>query len=252
MAVKSAVRVLDMFELLVHYPEGLTMNDIAERLSLPQSSTFHLVRTLADYHYLIQTDLKTFKLGPKLIQVGTKALESIDINAEAGPELRRLMETVEETVFMAVLLDRELVYISKVDNHRSVRTSAQIGARKPLYCTGLGKAFLAYLPDDIREDMISESGQPAVTPNTITDAYELKTQLMQYRQQGYAIDDEESEEGLYCLAAPVFNVEGRMEAAISVAGPKDRVFSRKASIVNELKSTAEAISYKLGYETIHS
>ncbi|WP_347551370.1 IclR family transcriptional regulator [Pseudalkalibacillus hwajinpoensis] len=247
MSVKSAVRVLKIFELLVEYPDGLSMREISERLSLPQSSAFHLIKTLHERRYISVTNQKIYKLGPKLIQIGTKALENLDLTTEAEPHLRRLMENVEETVFMAVLLDQELVYVAKVDNRRSVRTSAQIGARKPLYCTGLGKTFLANVTEHVRDQLLVNEELTAITNKTITDVETLKDQLNQFKAQGYSIDDEENEEGLYCLAAPVFNVEGNIIAAISVAGPKERIYPRKKTITEKLLHTSKAISESIGY-----
>ncbi|WP_079527502.1 IclR family transcriptional regulator [Halobacillus hunanensis] len=247
MTVKSADRVIHILDLLKDFPAGLTLKEIADRLSLPQSSTFNLLQTMESRRFLTVTERKTYKLGPKLIQIGTRALETLDVNAEAQPYLHELMENVEETVFMAVMLEKELVYVAKVDNYRSVRTSAQIGMRKPMYCTGLGKAILAFLPYQVTTNILSEIDMPAITKNTITDRAELEKQLSEFRKQGYAIDDEENEGGLYCLAAPVFNAAGEMVAAISVAGPKNRVYSRQSEIAEKLLATAGAISEQTGY-----
>ncbi|WP_082233576.1 IclR family transcriptional regulator [Halobacillus massiliensis] len=245
--VKSADRVMSIFELLKDYPTGLTPKDIAEKLSMPQSSTFHLVQTLCARHYLSVTERKTYKLGPKLIQVGTKALEIMDVNVEAQPYLRTLMEKTEETVFMAVMIEREMVYAAKVDNYRSVRTGAQIGMRKPLYCTGLGKAFLAFLPEEVSNEVLKDLELVEVTKNTITDPELLKQQLVQFRRKGFAIDDEENETGLYCLAAPIYNAAGEMIAAVSVAGPKRRMMVRREKLIEELLLTARKISEQNGY-----
>ncbi|MFD2922416.1 IclR family transcriptional regulator [Halobacillus naozhouensis] len=247
MTVKSADRVIHILDLLKDFPAGLTLKEIAGRLSLPQSSTFHLLQTMEARRFLSLTDRKMYKLGPKLIQIGTRALETLDVNAEAQPYLQELMEKVEETVFMAIMLEQELVYVAKVDNYRSVRTSAQIGMRKPMYCTGLGKAFLAFLPAPVTANLLSEMDMPAITKTTVTDRAQLNKQLTEFRQQGFAIDDEENEGGLYCLAAPVFNAAGEMVAAISVAGPKNRVYPRQTDIVEELLSTARAISEQTGF-----
>ncbi|MCP3028580.1 IclR family transcriptional regulator [Halobacillus sp. A5] len=247
MSVKSAGRVIDIMNLLKDYPGGLPLKEIAAKLSLPQSSTFHLIQTMHSRQVLTVTERKQYKLGPKLIQIGTRALETLDVNTEAQPLLRELMEKVEETIFMAVLMEKELVYVAKVDNYRSVRTSAQIGMRKPLYCTGLGKAFLAFLPEAVSDNILSSIDMEAITNNTITDPEVLKAQFPQFRAQGYAIDDEENENGLFCLAAPIYNAAGEMIAAVSVAGPKSRVSPRHPFIAEELQHTAKVISQRNGY-----
>ncbi|MGI8316710.1 IclR family transcriptional regulator [Halobacillus mangrovi] len=247
MTVKSADRVIDILDLLKDFPDGLTLKEIANKLSLPQSSTYHLLQTLEKRGLLLVTERKSYKLGPKLIQIGTRALQTLDINTEAQPHLRKLMEQVEETVFMAVMIEQELVYVAKIDNPRSVRTSAQIGMRKPMYCTGLGKAFLAFLPEPVKENIVADMEMPAITSNTITNKHELNEQLSVFRKQGYAIDDGENESGLYCLAAPVYNASGEMVAAVSVSGPKDRVYPRSEEIVEELLKTAKTISERAGF-----
>jgi IclR family KDG regulon transcriptional repressor len=226
MSVKSAVRVVRIFELLSNHPDGLTVKEISKELSLPQSSTFNLAATLLDEGYLQQDAIKRYRLGAKLIQVGTAAMESIDISSQGVPFLKQLMDGVQETVFMAVLSDDQLVYIAKIDNNRSIRTTAQPGSRKPLYCTGLGKAFLAFMPEDKREGLLDR--------------------METFLEQGYAVDNEENEEGLFCLAAPVYGPDGVMKAAISTAGPKERMLARKALIVEQLLHTAGKITESIG------
>lgn len=248
MSVKSAERVLRVFELIAQHPEGLTVKEVSDLLSLPQSSTFNLVGTLYNEGYLNQDSLKRYKLGPKLIQIGTAAMESLDISSEGKPYLKKLMEDVQETVFMALLSDGELVYVVKIDNNRSIRTTAQPGNRKPLYCTGLGKTFLAFLPKDQREQLLEHTELLPITDYTITDKKVLNDNLDSFIQMGYAIDDEENEEGLFCLAAPVFGAKGSIQAAISVAGPKERMLKHKDFIVERLLQTATNISFIAGYE----
>ncbi|MDZ5711333.1 IclR family transcriptional regulator [Jeotgalibacillus haloalkalitolerans] len=247
MSVKSAVRVMEILELLSEHSEGLTVKEISVALSFPQSSTFNLVQTLCTRNYLIQTGTKQYKLGPKLIHIGSNAMEGLDVQSEGELHLRELMEDVQETVFMAVLSEGELVYVSKMEYNRSIRTGAKIGSRKPLYCTGLGKAFLAFLPEAKRDSLIEEQELVKITENTITSKADLIEQLKQFSAQGYSIDDEENEEGLYCLAAPVFNANNEVAAAISIAGPKYRMLPNKEAAAGKLLAVSETISQKLGY-----
>ncbi|MGX1192098.1 IclR family transcriptional regulator [Metabacillus sp. SLBN-84] len=247
MSVKSAERVLRVFELVAHHPEGLTIKEISENLSFPQSSTSNLVGTLFEEGYLTQDSLKRYKLGPKLVQLGTLAMESLDISSQGTPHLKKLMEDVQETVFMAVLSEKELVYVAKIDNNRSIRTTAQPGYRKPLYCTGLGKVFLAFLPQNEKNAILDYAELSPITKNTITDRQELEKELKRFAGLGYSIDDEENEEGLYCLAAPIFGADHTIQAAISVAGPKERMISRKEFIADKLLQTSKKISKSIGH-----
>lgn len=247
MSVKSAERVLRIFELLSAHVNGLSIKEISEALDLPQSSTSALVKTLYSENYLSVNQAKKFALGPKLIPIGNAARESLDLASLSAEWLQRLAATVEETVFMALLADQELVYVAKIDSNRSIRTSAYLGGRKPLYCTGLGKAFLTFMPEEQRVDYLEHVSLKPITANTITDKEALRARLQEFAQLGYAIDDEENEEGLYCVAAPIFDASRAMQAAISVAGPKERMIRQKNEIVKNVKETANSISQKLGY-----
>src|SRR5690625_783590 len=247
MSVKSAKRVLHIFEILAQYSNGLTIKEVSELLNLPQSSVFNLMKTLHSEGYVSQDNEKKYRLGAKLIHIGTSAMDSLDIHSVGKGFLQNLMEQVEETVFRSVLSADELVYVAKIDNNRSIRTTAQPGYRKPLYCTGLGKVFLAFLPIQERERLINQITFQKITDNTVMNQGDLGKQLQLFRESGYSVDDEENEEGLYCLAAPVYGVGNELKAAISVAGPKERMLSRKEIIVTELLKTANRISKGIGY-----
>lgn len=247
MSVKSAERVLKVFELLAQHPDGLTIKEISDILSFPQSSTFGLVVTLYKEGYLTVDSFKKYKLGPRLIQLGNVAMDSLDISAQGTPFLRMLMEEVQETVFMAVLSDTDLVYIAKIDNNRSIRTTAQPGQSKPLYCTGLGKTFLTFLPKQDKDEILSRIKLEQITHKTITNRETLEQQLNLFAELGYSIDDEENEEGLYCLAAPIYGVNNTIQAAISVAGPKERMIKQREHIVEKLIETSKKIMVSIGY-----
>src|SRR5699024_3576227 len=152
--------------------------------------------------------------------------------------LRHLMQQVDETVFMAVLSDDELVYVAKIDSNRSIRTTAHPGAKRPLYCTGLGKACLTFLPEPKRKRILDCSEFKKMTHKTITDRKTLARQLQSCKKRGYSIDDEESDGGLYCLAAATFGRDEQVIAAIRLAGTRERVYARRKDIVRDFKTTA--------------
>ncbi|MFB7141290.1 IclR family transcriptional regulator [Gottfriedia sp. NPDC056225] len=246
MSVKSAERVLQIFELLSREPDGLTVKEISESLLFPQSSTSNLVATLSAQGYLRLDPSKRYKLGAKLIHIGTMAMENLDISLVAKPYLEKLMQNVQETVFMATLSEEELVYVLKIDSKRSIRTTAQTGFRKPLYCTGLGKTFLANMSEKDRSRILDQIQLVPITPKTITNREELEKELYQYSLIGYTIDDEENEEGLYCVAAPIFGADRKIHAAISVAGPKERMLAQQGEVVERVLWTSRKISEGIG------
>lgn len=246
MAVKSAGRALEIFELLAKNKNGLSVADISKKLNIPQSSTSNLVKTLHDSGYLTRDETKKYVLGVRLIQLGSVAMESLDIGVVAKPILQDLVEKVQETVFLAIRAQNEVVYILKIDSNRSVNTTAQPGYHRPLYNTGLGKAFLSSMSPKERNEILSNVKLMPVTSYTITNKATLMEQLEQFSRQGYAIDDEESEYGLYCIATTVSTVDENIEAAISISGLKTRVLADEQVITKYLLDTANEISRKLG------
>lgn len=246
MAVKSAGRALEIFELLAKNKNGLSVVDISKKLAIPQSSTSNLVKTLHDSGYLTRDETKKYVLGVRLIQLGSVAMESLDIGVVAKPILQELVEKVQETVFLAIRAQNEVVYILKIDSNRSVNTTAQPGYHRPLYNTGLGKAFLSAMSKKEQNEILSNIKLIPITSYTITNKDILIEQLEKFRRQGYAIDDEESEYGLYCIATTISTVDKNIEAAISISGLKTRVLPDETIITKYLLDSANEISKKLG------
>ncbi|AZV57662.1 IclR family transcriptional regulator [Clostridium sp. AWRP] len=246
MAVKSAERVLRIFEHLSAYPDGQTINEISTQLGYAASSTHALLKTLLENGYLYIDEMKRYMLGPKLIQLGKSASSHMSINKIAQPLLEETMEELEETIFMAVLFKEEVTYVAKANSYKTVTTNAQIGSRKPIYCTGLGKVFLAFMDTDERSLILNNLDFKKFTNNTATSKEALLKQLVSFKSQGYAIDDEEIEEGLYCIAVPVFDASKRVIAALSASGPKQRMLSKKEHIIKKMLSVSHLLSYQLG------
>lgn len=245
MAVKSAERILRIFEHLSGFPNGLTAKEISTQLGFAGSSTHELLKTLSENDYLIEDEGKHFILGPKLIQLGQNAECYFDINKIATPYLKQIMQTIDETVFMAILSKNEIVYVAKQNSNTTVATNANIGSRKPIYCTGLGKAFLSFMPEAESEKILATLKYESFTQSTVKNNDEMREQIRRFRQLGYAIDDGEIEEGLYCIAVPVYELNYKMAVGISVSGLKDRILSKKALIVETLLQVSNTISAKL-------
>ncbi len=247
MAVKSAERVLQIFELLEGAPGGMTNKDISQSLGFAPSSTLGILRTMLEYGYLMIDEGKRYSLGGKLVRLGDIAASRFDIGKMASPHLKHLMNALEETCFLAVLSGDEIVYIAKEWCEQTINTNANIGSRKPVYCTGLGKAFLAFLPEKESREIIDQIDFEEYTHKTVRNKKDLEEQLKQFRMQGYSIDDQEIEEGLWCAAIPIYDGSRRMVAAISVSGPIERMLSKKDKIISELLMTGKKLSEQLGY-----
>lgn len=247
MAVKSAERVLKIFELLESSSEGMTNKEISSTMNYAPSSTIALLQTMVENGYLAVDEQKRYSLGGKLVSLGAVAASRFDIGRMATPYLKQLMQTLEETCFLGVLSGDEIVYIAKENCERTINTNAQIGSRKPVYCTGLGKAFLSFLPPEESRDLMAGLDYKRYTENTVSGTEELRKQLQEFRLQGYAIDDQEIEEGLWCLAVPIYDGYHRMVAAISVSGPKSRMVEKIELIKAEMLKAGRNLSRDLGY-----
>lgn len=250
---RSVARALDMLELVAASKNELTITEISKQLGIPKSTTFDILYTLLDKGYLEQANekQKSFKLGVKLFQTGACYLEQTPFHNVAHAMLEKLAEIAGETVFLALLNNDELVYFDKVESPNSVRTSARIGSNNPLYCTGLGKAILATLPDDeVKTILARTGGLQAITPYTVTDEAKFFAILNQTRQQGYAIDDREHNAEVFCLAAPVYNFRGKVYAAISVASLFNKINQQPekiAALGQMISDTALELSQRIGY-----
>ncbi len=249
MAVKSAARVMDVLDVLQTHPEGMTLQVLSETLDIPKSSMHELLSTMVERKYLIQSEYKRYTLGFKVIELGLSSLDRVNVYQIAKQHMPALVAKIEETVFMAVSSDDEIVYVNKLDCSRSVRTNTYLGCRKPMHCTALGKSILAFMSASELEKVVHRKGLPARTTRTITDYTTLIQELDKIRQQGVAYDNQEIEEGLSCVAAPIFDYSGRVVAAISTAGPTERIEQRKEEITVLLREHAEQISAEMGYRS---
>jgi DNA-binding IclR family transcriptional regulator len=157
------------------------------------------------------------------------------------------MEATRETVHLGLLEGREVVYADKIECPQTIRMYSRVGRRSPLYCTALGKALLTYQAEPVLRDLI-RSGLPRYTARTITAASRLRAELKRIREEGYALDNEEFEEGLRCVAAPIRNHVEAVVASVGIAGPATRLEpARLPALIKYVKEAAEAVSAALGF-----
>lgn len=243
--VKSAKRVFEVLELLKDSRNPLSEKEIGDALNIPPSSLFNLLKSMLEVNYLRKDYQNKYVLGYKLISLGNRAREDLDLYNESLTYIKRLNEELNETIFLAYPQYNEMIYLTKLDSNRSIRTNAQPGANKPIYSTGLGKACLSMYDSETLDSLFKNVIFEKITSNTVKDYEALKKQLMLFKKQGYAIDDEENEEGLYCIASPIVNDEKNVIGAISCAGPKHRIIKNK-NIPMKMKKNAYFISKAMG------
>lgn len=217
--VKSADRVLDIFEALCDEPGGLALSELALRLGIAHSSVHALLHTLAARGYLRRDEeTKRYVLGARLIHLSLGVSDGLDLRSIARHALERLVQESHETAFVAQLHGRELSYVDKVvSRHRAFRTDPRLSAQVPLHCSALGKAILAAMAPGRAEQLLGTDVLVPSTPSSITDRAELERDLAGIRQRGYAIDDQESMLGVCCVSAPIRDGSGQVIAAVSVA-----------------------------------
>lgn len=222
--------------------------DAAAALGISRSATYRILGTLQRRGYLeINPASEKLRLGVRTAELGMVAVSGVDVVRVAPSYLHGLVSNTLETVFLAVRDSGAMVYVYKEEGPQAVKMSSRLGSRRPLYCTALGKAYLSALSDEARRLLIGELDLERITANTITDAAALEAEVLETRERGYGIDRVEVEEGVACFGAPVCDHLGLPVAAISVAGPADRILPREGEIGPLVAETALAISRRLGY-----
>lgn len=244
-SVERALDILNLFD--IRTPE-LGTTEIAEAVGLHKSTASGLIHTLAVKDYLTQNPrTRKYSLGLKLVERSSVVLHHIEIRRIAYPHLRALRDRYDETINLAVLDGADVVYVERLLCTRALGMRSEVGKRALAHSTALGKAILAHWPLHEARAFLQRFGLPRVTAKTITDLDMLVQQLARARELGYAIDDEENEEGGRCVAAPVFDHTGKPIAGISLSAPVSRFsMSEATQIAAQVKAAAQAISASLG------
>src|SRR5262245_32754238 len=244
--VKSADRTLDVFELLATEPAGLTVSEISERLGLARSSTHGLVRTLHSRGYLMENGGRRFHLGARLIQLGLKVVDRLELRAAARGPLERLVAETGDTALLVVPDHGDLLYVDKfLSDARDVRTDPRVSSRRPLHCSSLGKALLAALDDVTVLRIVDVMGLEPATEFSISDSDVLLADLTLTRERGYAVDRQEAIIGVWCVGAPVRDHTDRPVGAISLSTIKD--FFEPERTGPRVAATAVEVSHAMGW-----
>lgn len=248
--VSSILRAIQILECFTDVETEWTLKALVDQLDLPTTTVFRQVSTLASRQYLVQDPVrKSYQVGPRLVMLASSILSQSDLRRLARPELERLSDAVKETINLSILIDHDIFYLDKVETHRSIVCNTRIGSRAPAYATSSGKVMLASLSEKEIDRFccwMQERAKP-LTDRTITDPEKLRAELKIAQVQGVAIDDGEIEEGLICYGAPIYDMDGRVTAAVSISGPGYRMQEEKEFMLREIRKTATNISRLLGY-----
>jgi DNA-binding IclR family transcriptional regulator len=243
--------VATAIELLKAFSEDeveIGISTLAKRLGVAKSTAHRLAATLVSEGLLEQDGVTgKYRLGIALFRLGTLVRRRMNVSEEARPHLFSLRQTTNETVHLAILDGTDIMYVYFLESTQAIRMRSDVGVRKPAYCTAEGQAILAFQPAEVVERVVRDGLSPR-TPQTITDPLALKKVLDAVRLRGCAIEDEESELGMRCIAAPLRNDAGEVVAAIGLAGPVSRLSKKAlATFIPYVIETAAAISARLGY-----
>jgi len=242
-------RALAALAILANSSSDCSLAELCPALKLHKSTVHRLMMVLEQHRLVVKNpDTGRYRLGLRLYELGSRAIDGLDLRGRARPYLDRLQDEFGETVFFCILDEGQVFYVEKVESQRSVRTACTVGSRAPAYCTAVGKAMLAELPDAEVSKIVRRWGLKEVTANTITTANALKTELKAVRARGFAIDDEEKEEGLRCVGAAVRSHSGKLAAAMSISGPAFRMTKERVpEIGRAVMRAANELSAELGY-----
>ena len=243
-------RALGILELLCSDGPEVTLIELSKRLRLHKSTVHRLLGVLEQHRFVEKSSSNgRYRLGLKLFELGSKAISHLDLRERARPYLQRLVFETGETAHLCILDDGEVLYLEKVEAPSTVRVPSIVGRRYPAHCGAAGKSLLAFLAEDEVKELIKRRGLKAYTRNTLTTPAQLRDGLRLVREHGYAIDNEEFEEGLECIGAPVRDYSGKVVAAMSVAGPTFRVTADKLpALARSVMYAAQELSAELGYQ----
>lgn len=251
--VKSApvgvvTKVLHLLELLDQTPDGLSLKDVAALSKINKSTVHRFLSHLVSREYLYRNNLGIYMIAPKLSLLGAGASFQRTLSMISRPILENLCRVTTETVNLAVLDGFEVFYIDVIETSHEFRLVSKIGARRPFYCTSLGKAIVANMDEQAQESLFASGVLRQVTPSTITNLAQLRQQFGHIRQHGFSIEEEEAVIGVRCLAAVIRGPEGKIVGAISVSGPTVRIKNENLDFfAKEVCKASGEISRRLGY-----
>ena len=245
-------RAINILEFVASQGAGEAgLPELSAAMKLHKTTTHRIAHVLESRGLLRRApDSNRYRLGLHLYDLGCHALDSVNLRDEARPIMTRVAFEVGETVHLAVLDRSEVLYIERIEAQRSLTMGSKLGARNPVYCTALGKAILAFSSESEVDQALAGCRMEARTRNTITNVLSFKHELERIRNRGYSIDDEEIEDGIRCMSAPILNSANRAVAAISTSGPSSRITpNRFQSIGKTLLKAAEEISTHIGHHS---
>jgi IclR family acetate operon transcriptional repressor len=245
--LQTALRGVRLLEMFVEEQRDLTLAEICSRLAIPKSTGARFLNTFMSAGYLERVGIGVYRLGPSIELLSRPPAIEQHVSQVATPYLQSLVDQFGESTHLGVRRGRAMVTAGFLEGTHTIRMASHVGARRPIHCSSMGKALLAFSDPSVI-DLVLYGPLEQLTSNTVTDPDALRRELAAIREQGYAVDNEEVEIGLRCVGAPVFDYSGTAIAGISISGPTLRVASERVDEIGQIvRETAYQLSRSLGW-----
>jgi IclR family transcriptional regulator, KDG regulon repressor len=248
--IQAVSHALDLLEQFHGDVDELGVTELSKRLKLHKNNVFRLLATLESRGYIEQNKAtENYRLGLKSLELGQTFIKQMGLLRQAKPILERLVRECNETAYVAIFKEGYIVYLDVVETDLTVRVVSRVGSRLPAYCTAAGKVHLANMSEEEIDSLLPNREMRAYSSTTYTDRELLKKDLRKIAEQGYAIDDEEYDLGVRCVASPIRDYTRRIVGALSISGPSMRFSDQRLEkeLIPLVTQAAEDLSVRLGY-----
>ena len=248
--IQAVSHALDLLEQFHGEVDELGVTELSKRLKLHKNNVFRLLATLESRGYIEQNRAtENYRLGLKALELGQTFIKQMGLLRQAKPILEKLVQECNETSYVAIFKEGFVVYLDVVETDLTVRVVSRVGSRLPVHCTASGKVHLAHMSEEEIDSILPSRELKAYTPTTYTDREVLKKDLKQIAEQGYAIDNEEMDSGVRCVAAPIRDYTRRIVGALSLSGPSMRFTDERMEkeLIPMVKQAADELSTRLGF-----
>ncbi len=243
-SIQVIERMMSLLAALARHAAPVNLKQLSGETRLHPSTAHRILSVMVDNRLVDRIEPGTYRLGIRLLELGSLVKSRISVRQEALPHMQALHQALGETINLSVRHDDEVVYIERTAGSSSMMRVVQIiGTRAPLHITAVGKIFLAEDGADRCLEYARRTGLPRFTENTLTDSEQLVREIDRIRRQGYSFDNEEAEKGVSCIGAGIYNDENRLVAGLSVSAPSDRLDRAWAA---QVQRTAQDISRAIG------
>lgn len=245
---RTVERTFAILQLIADSKDGITLQEIANEMGMAKSSAFVIVQTLLELNYIstVKNNNKKYCLGIETYSLGMKYVNDMSLVEQCAVYIPPIAEKYDKTAFVAVLNGTKVVYVYKYVAHNAKLASCALGTRKDAYATSLGKAIIAFLPEDERNALIDKIEFKALTSFTITSKGHFIEEIERTKERGYSLDARELEDITSCCGAPIFNYNGEVIAAVSLSDIYNENLDDE-KVAEDLKGVALQISKCLGY-----